>query len=538
MVSIKFNSRRSEVYAKGGMVASSQPLATAAGLKILEKGGNAADAAVATAAALNVTEPTSTGIGGDAFALYYSVDQGRVEGINGSGRAPANLSIEKLRELGIEDLHPYSVHTITVPGAAACWVDTVERWGTMELKEVLEPAINLAEQGFPVAPITSLAWARGAMNQLKGPNAGELLLNGRPPRAGEIMRNPNLARTFRELAENGKDGFYEGWVAEAIVERISQEGGLMTLDDLKNHRSTFDDPISVNYRGIDIYEIPPNGQGITALIGLNILENFDVSSMAHNSVEHLHVLIEAMRLAFADTRWYVADPEVVDVPINELISKDYAKERAQLISMERATADVQKGSPVTSSDTVYFSVADRYGNACSFINSNYMGFGTGKIPKGTGFTLQNRGHNFSLDPNHPNALAPNKRPYHTIIPGMATKDGELYASFGVMGGFMQPQGHVQVISNMIDFGMNAQEALDAPRFCIMDGTANGIIALEDGIAIETMAGLAAMGHMIRPMVGTGRAIFGRGQIIRRDPQSGVLEGGSDPRADGLAMGLI
>lgn len=538
MVSIKFNSRRSEVYGTGGMVASSQPLATAAGLKILERGGNAADAAVATAAALNVTEPTSTGIGGDAFALFYSADGQTVEGINGSGRAPAGLSIDRLEEMGITQLDPYSIHTVTVPGAAACWVDTVERWGTMELKEILEPAIKLAEDGFPVAPITALAWARGAMAQLKGPNANELLINGRPPRPGELMKNQNLASTFKELAENGKDGFYSGRIAEAIVERVEAEGGYMTLEDLQNHRSTFDNPIYVDYRGVRVYEIPPNGQGITALIALNILENFDVSELNHNSSQHLHILIESMRLAFADTRWYVADPEVVDVPVDELISKAYAKSRAGLISTEKASIDVMKGNPVSSSDTVYFSVVDKEGNACSFINSNYMGFGTGKIPKGTGFTLQNRGHNFSLDPNHPNALAPNKRPYHTIIPGMATKDGELYASFGVMGGFMQPQGHVQVISNMVDFGMTTQEALDAARFCIMDGTANGVVALEDGISLETMAQLAAMGHPIRPMVGTGRAIFGRGQIIRRDPTSGVLEGGSDPRADGLAMALI
>ncbi len=538
MVSVNFNSRRSEVFATGGMVASSQPLATAAGLKILEKGGNAADAAVATAAALNVTEPTSTGIGGDAFALFFDNNKKKVEGINGSGRSPKALSLEKLHEMGITKLNPFSVHTITVPGAAACWVDTIERWGTMEMKEILEPAIQLAENGFPVAPLTARAWARGANNQLTGPNAEELLLNGRAPKAGEIMKNPNLANTFRELAENGKDGFYKGRIAEAIVERIQQEGGLMELEDLESHRSTFDNPISVNYRGVDVYEIPPNGQGITALIGLNILENIEISQFEHNSTKHLHVLIEAMRLAFADTRWYVADPEVVEVPIKELISKEYAKQRAGLIDMEKAQASIEKGTPVTSSDTVYFSVVDKDGNACSFINSNYMGFGTGKVPKGTGFTLQNRGHNFSLNPNHPNALAPNKRPYHTIIPGMALKDGELYASFGVMGGFMQPQGHVQVISNMVDFGMGAQEALDAPRFCIMDGTANGVIALEQGIDLETMANLASMGHPIRPMVGFSRAIFGRGQIIRRNPETGVLEGGSDPRADGLAMGLI
>ncbi len=533
-----FNSRRSPVYSTKGMVASSQPLATAAGLKILAAGGNAADAAVATAAALNVTEPTSTGIGGDCFALFYDAKRKKVEGLNGSGRAPADLSIEKLNELGITELHPFSIHTITVPGAAAGWVDTVERWGTMEMEEVLKPAIDLAENGFPVCPITSFFWDRGARSQLTGPNAKALLIDGRAPRVGELMKNPYLAQTFRELAEHGKAGFYEGRIAQAIVERVQSEGGFMSLDDLKNHRSTFDEPISVNYRGVKVFEIPPNGQGITALIALNILEEFDLHEMGHNSLDYLHHHIEAMRLAFADTRWYVADPELTDVPVKQLISKRYAKSRAALIDPHTATVDVQKGSPFTSSDTVYFSVVDEEGNACSFINSNYMGFGTGKIPKGTGFTLQNRGHNFSLDPDHPNALAPNKRPYHTIIPGMATQDGELYASFGVMGGFMQPQGHVQVIANMVDFGMDPQEALDVPRYCLTDGTSNSVVALEEGISLNVMSHLAGKGHQVRPMTDYWRSIFGRGQIIKRNPENGVLIGGSDPRADGLAMTIL
>ena len=534
---MKFNSYRSPVYSKNGMVASSQPLASEAGLRILQLGGNAADAAVAVAAALNVTEPTSTGIGGDCFCLFFDNQKKEVFGLNASGRAPAGLSLDKLNELGINDaLPPLSVHTITVPGAAAGWVDTIQKFGSMNLKEVLLPAISLAEEGFPVAPLTARSWQRGIKQLRMGPNANEMLLNGEAPKEGEIMKNPTLGKTFRDLAERGKEGFYEGRIAEAIVELIQSFNGFMTVDDLKNHYNTYDKPISVNYRGVDIYEIPPNGQGITALIALNILEGFDVANMNHSSTEHLHTLIEAMRIAFADTRWYVADPDVVDVPISELLSKQYASERRKIIDANKATIDSERGSPVSSSDTVYFSVVDGEGNACSFINSNYMGFGTGLIPKGCGFTLQNRGANFSLQHNHPNVIAPNKRPYHTIIPGMATRDGELYASFGVMGGFNQPQGHVQVMSNMIDFGMNPQQALDAPRFSIRDGTSKGDVALEEGIPISVMSNLSQMGHKIVPTSGLARMIFGRGQIIMRNPKSGVLCGGTSPRADGIVLG--
>ncbi|MHA1396430.1 MAG: gamma-glutamyltransferase [Candidatus Heimdallarchaeaceae archaeon] len=518
------------------MVASSQPLASEAGIRILQQGGNAADAAVAVAAALNVTEPTSTGIGGDCFCLFFDNSTKKVHGINASGRAPAALSIDFLKEKGVTDsLPPYSVHTITVPGAAAGWADTIEKFGTMSLSEILTPALELAEEGFPVAPLTARSWERGVYQLKLGPNSEELLINGRAPKAGEIMKNPTLANTFRILAKEGKNGFYEGRIAKAIIELIQSKGGVMTEEDLKNHSNTFDKPISINYRGIDIYEIPPNGQGITALIALNILEGFDISSMKHSSVEHLHLLIESMRIAFADSRWYVTDPNFVDIPIEALLSKEYAEKRRKLINPSKASFDIQKGSPSTSSDTVYFSVVDGDGNACSFINSNYMGFGTGLIPKGCGFTLQNRGKNFSLNPEHPNALVPNKRPYHTIIPGMATKDGELYASFGVMGGFMQPQGHVQVLSNMIDFGMNPQQALNAPRFCIMDGTSGGKVALEEGISVETMSKLSRMGHEVVPTSGFARMIFGRGQIIKRSPKSGVLCGGTSPRADGIVI---
>jgi gamma-glutamyltranspeptidase/glutathione hydrolase len=536
-MSLSFNSYRAPIYSKRGIVASSQPLASEVGLRILQEGGNAADAAVAVAAALNVTEPCSTGIGGDCFCLFFENKKKKVFGLNASGRAPAELNVEKLAEKGIIGfLPPFSVHTITVPGAAAGWVDTLEKFGTKTLKEVLKPAIELAEEGFPVAPMTALAWNRGVKQLRTGPNANEMLLNGEAPKEGEIMKIPTLAQTFRELAEHGKSGFYEGRIAQAIVDLIQSKGGFMSIDDLKNHYNTFDEPISTDYRGIEIYEIPPNGQGIAALIALNLLEEFDIARMQHSSVNHLHVMIEAMRIAFADTQWYVADPEKTAVPIRELISKKYASERRKLIDVTKASVDIQKGSPLNNSETVYFSVVDGEGNACSFINSNYMGFGTGLIPKGCGFTLQNRGANFSLEAGHPNMLEPNKRPYHTIIPGMATKNKELFASFGVMGGFNQPQGHIQVLINMIDFRLNPQEALNAPRFCIRDGTSGGKVALEEGIPVSVMSTLSAMGHEIVPTSGLARAIFGRGQIITRNPKNGVLCGGSSPRADGLAIG--
>jgi len=532
-----FNSRRSPVYGTNGMVASSQPLASMTGIEILKKGGNAADAAVATAAALNMTEPTSTGIGGDCFCLFFDASSKKVEGINGSGRAPSGLTLEYLESIGITgSLPPFSVHTVTVPGAAAGWIDTIERLGTMTLEEVLAPAIDLGEKGFPVSPITARAWERGIPQLKNGPHYDELLIEGRAPRAGEIMKNKNLSETFRKLAEHGKSGFYEGKIAEEIVRVLSDMGGTMALEDLKNHNSTFPDPIKTNYKGLDVYEIPPNGQGITALLALNIVEEYDFTGIEHGSSRHLHILIEAMRLAFSDTRWYVADPNVVDVPINQLLSKDYASERRKLLDHEKASVDVVKGSPAAGSDTVYFCVVDGEGNACSFINSNYRGFGTGIIPEGTGFTLQNRGANFSLDPEHPNRLQPDKRPYHTIIPGMALKAGELFAPFGVMGGFMQPQGHLQVIVNMIDYGMNPQHALDAPRFCILDGRSGGKVYLEKPISIDTMSQLATMGHDVVPVSGSRRIIFGKGQIINRNPDTGVLTAGSDPRSDGCAIG--
>lgn len=523
------------------MVATSQPLATQAGLQMLQQGGNAVDAAVAAAAVLNVTEPTSCGIGGDMFALLYLNDSQQVVGINGSGRAPAQLTLEQVRNDGLKgpalpSLHP---HTATVPGAIAGMLDLLDRHGSLERSEVFRPAIELAEDGFPVAPLTAYFWGRGVRQLQSGPYGTEMLLDGQAPKAGQLMRNPTLGRTFRTIVEEGRAGFYDGRVANAIVDLLGSMGGFLSLDDLRNHRSEWVEPISVDYKGTTVWEIPPNGQGLTALLGLNLLEGTDFSQVRHLSTEYFHLLIEALRIAFADTRYYVADPAVVDVPVEELLSKSYASKRRSLLLPDRHNPELTHGTPTANSDTVYFCTADAEGNACSFIYSNYMGFGTGLIPEGCGFTLQNRGANFSLDPSHPNVLAPNKRPYHTIIPGMATVTDtqDLYCAFGVMGGFMQPQGHVQVMLDMLEYDLGPQETLDLPRFCLTDGTAGGEVALEDGIPLQVMAELARMGHKVVPTVGHARAIFGRGQIIRKHPESGTWWAGSDPRADGLALGF-
>jgi gamma-glutamyltranspeptidase/glutathione hydrolase len=563
-----FPSRRSPVFGRGGMVASSQPLATASGLEILSLGGNAADAAVATAAALNVTEPTSTGIGGDMFALFYEASIGAITALNGSGRAPAALTLERLRKEGVDEIPPFHPYTVTVPGACAGWCDLLERHGTLDLSDILAPAIRLAESGFPVAPITSYFWRRAAERRLKESlNGREMTLDGRGPNPGELFRNPGLARTLKTIAAGGKKAYYAGEIAEAIASTVQQAGGCLTVDDLAAHTSTWDEPIFTTYGGLRLWECPPNGQGITALLALNILEGFDLPSDPLSS-DRLHLEIEALRLAFADTRWYVADTgvrslqildfrnqEISDSLYAALLSKEYAAERRKLIDPKKATLDQKRGSPVAGSDTVYFCVVDKFGNACSFINSNYMGFGTGIVPHGWGFTLQNRGHNFSLEEGHPNVLAPGKRPYHTIIPAMITRVGDqglgnqaslspnpllpdsLFAAFGVMGGFMQPQGHLQVFLALAH-GLDPQSALDLPRFCIADGTSGGTVALEAGIPRAVMADLVRRGHQVQKVNGWERALFGRGQIILREPATGVLAAGSDPRADGCAMTLV
>ena len=537
---LSFQSNRSPVLSLRGMVASSQPLATEAGLKILRQGGNAADAAVATAAALNVTEPNMTGIGGDVFSLYYEARTGAVTALNGSGRTPKGLTIERLARDGIYDEIPLNhAHSITVPGACAGWFDLIARHGRKAMGEILTPAIELAEEGFPIAPITARLWTASLGPVRRSPGGAAFMIDGRGPRAGEVFRNPGLAGTFRRIAEGGVKAFYEGEIAEAISALAQEHGGTLCEEDLAQHESTWDQPISTVYRGLRLWECPPNGQGLAALLALNIMRGMSLGDQDPLGAQRFHYMIEAMRLAFEDTRWYVSDPRhatTPQIPLEELLSEDYANRRRKLIDPDHANPDPKRGAPNASSDTVYLCCVDDDGNACSFINSNYMAFGSGLAPDGLGFTLQNRAQQMCLDPAHPNAVAPGKRPYHTIIPALLTResDGSLYGPMGVMGGFMQPQGHLQVTVAMADDDCDPQAALDRPRFGLMAGRGAGTVSLESGLPQETKSALSAMGHMIENVEGLERIQFGRGQIIRRD-LDGVLWGGSDPRADGCAM---
>jgi gamma-glutamyltranspeptidase/glutathione hydrolase len=561
---LNFNSRRSVVYGTHGIVASSQPLACEAGLEILRKGGNAADAAVATAVALNVTEPCSCGIGGDCFILYYDNKTKKVSSLNGSGRSPQALTLEKIREMGItgKSLPLDNLNSVTVPGAVDAFIDTLHLFGSgkVSLSDVFNPAIRLAEEGYPVSQIVAYSWKRSE-NLLKqsSDNGNDMLRNGKAPKPGEIMKMPNLAKTFREIVDKGRDGFYKGYVAQAIVELIQSKGGLMTLEDLSSHKSTSVQPISILYdtnnnQRVRIWECPPNGQGIVALMALGILEQMQkqnqiprLETLNHNSSEYLHALIEALRLAFSDGCYFVTDPDIEHIPIEELLSSTYLAKRAQTFHSKSANTNLPHGNPVNSSDTVYFSVTDSEGNACSFIFSNYTAFGSGAIPKNCGFTLQNRGCGFSLEEGHPNCIAGGKRAYHTIIPSMITyENGDLLASYGVMGAFMQPQGHLQILCNLLHHKMDVQSALDAPRFCIgpnvPDGTrenASSEISLEDGIGEQVIEELKLLGHHVKLITGHNRAIFGRGQIIVKVPNDEnrlVWAAGSDPRADGHAAG--
>ena len=521
-----------------GMVATTEPLATAAGIGILASGGNAADAAIATAAALAVVEPNNTGLGGDCFALYRDAGTEEITALNGSGRAPQRLSIGTLARQGLaEGWPPDHALTITVPGACAGWFDLHARHASRPMDELLEPAIRLAEEGFPVAPFNSRLWALGVATQLgRSPGGRELMIDGRAPRPGERFRNPTLARSLRLLARDGREAFYAGELGERIVSAVRAQGGVLEMSDLESHQSSWETAISTEYRGLRVWECPPNGQGIASLLALNLLRNVDLAGQDPLGAERLHWLIEAMRLAFADARHHVADPTRQRVPTEALLSDAYAKERLAEIDPRHANPDIRFGRPFAASDTVYFCCVDQEGNACSFINSNYMAFGTGIVPEGTGFSLQNRGFGFSLDPRHPNALEPGKRPYHTIIPGLITResDGSLWGPFGVMGGYMQPQGHLQVVVAVADDGLDPQAALDRPRFNITDGTANGDIKLEPGIPSRTLQRLEEMGHPIRSSSGFAQVLFGRGQMIRRE-SDGVLWGGTDPRADGCVM---
>ena len=530
---MRFDSRRSPVLATRGMVATSQPLAAMAGLQMLMTGGNAVDGAVAAAAALNVVEPMSTGIGGDLFALVWNAEDKSIRALNASGRAPAAADLEELRSQGHTHISSLSPHAVTVPGCVDGWHTLIEECGTMPLPQVLSPAIGYAMNGYPVSPIIASGFAAGLPKLTRFPSGNELLLEGRAPRVGEVQRLPELGRSLAAIAEGGRDAFYFGEPARRISAYVQERGGCMAEEDFANHQSTWDEPISTTYRDVTCWECPPNGQGVNALMALNVAEGFDLAGMGFQSTATYHHLIESMRLAFADGFRYVADPRRVEVPTEAMLSKERAGRRRALISSNQAMAGVSFDISMGGSDTVYVTCVDARGNGCSLINSLFHGFGTGLVAPGTGIALQNRGSNFSLDPDHPNALAPGKRPFHTIIPGMVTRGGELWLSYGVMGGFHQAQGHLQVMANMVDFGLNPQEALDARRFNVnLDDTTT----LEQDVPLEVIGGLRSMGHRITPESGAAGVFFGGGQIIQRDSESGVLTGGSDPRKDGCAVG--
>jgi gamma-glutamyltranspeptidase/glutathione hydrolase len=530
-----FDSRRSTVLAKNGMVATSQPLAAMAGLRVMMQGGNAVDAAVASAAVLNVVEPVSTGVGGDMFALVWNNKEKTVRAINGSGRAPAAASLESLTSQGHTQIPEIGVHSITVPGAVHGWETLLEACGTMPLSELLKPAIHYAEEGFPVSDIISFQWSNQLEKLARLPSGQEWLLDGHTPAHGEVMRVPTLGRTLRTIAEGGAEAFYEGEIGQKMAAFVQEQGGWLSTEDLAGHTSDWEEPISTDYRGVTCWECPPNGQGVAALEALNIAEGFEISGMGAQSADAYHHLIESMRLAFADSQRYVADPRKAQVPTGQLASKSYAQTRRALIDPQRAMVSAPYGDVGRGSDTVYISTVDGEGNACSFIYSIFVNFGTGMVVPGTGIVLHNRGALFSLEPDHPNALAPNKRPYHTIIPALATVDEELYLCYGVMGGFMQPQGHLQVISNLVDFGMDPQEALNALRFLVTQDS----VALEEGIPAEVVAELARRGHRTSIVQGYQQRImagFGGAQLIQRDRETGVLRGASEPRKDGCAVG--
>ena len=533
----KFASR-SEVIGQNGMVATSHPLATQIGLDILKQGGTAIDAAIAANIALGLMEPTGNGIGGDLFAIVWDAKTKKLHGLNASGPAPKNLSIEYFIENGLNKIPPYGPLPVTVPGAVDGWVKLHEKFGKLKFKSLFEPTIEYAKKGFPVTELIAYYLDRSIERFEDYPNFKEVWMkDGKMPAKGEIFKNPQLAETLEIIAEKGRDGFYEGHIANTMADFIQSQGGFLTYEDISSFHSEWTPPVSSNYRGYDVWELPPNGQGIAALQILNILENYDIQKMGLFSSEYIHLFTEAKKLAFADRAKYYADPNFSKIPVKQLISKSYANDRLKLINPEKASKSDQAGV-LESGDTIYLTVADQYGNMISLIQSNYRGMGSGMVPPGLGFMLQDRGELFSLDKNHKNALEGGKRPFHTIIPAFVTKDGKPFMSFGVMGGATQPQAHAQIIVNMIDFGLNLQEAGDAPRI-VHSGSSQptdevmkngGTLSLETGFGKEIEKDLSSMGHTIKYQKG----IFGGYQAIMF--KDGVYYGASETRKDGQAAG--
>jgi gamma-glutamyltranspeptidase/glutathione hydrolase len=533
---------RSEVIGTQGMVATSQPLATQVGLDILKAGGSAVDAAIAANAMLGLVEPTGCGIGGDLFAIVWDAEKGELTGLNASGRSPQSLTLQKIRDRGLTSIPYLGVFPVSVPGAVDGWFELHARYGRLPMSELLQPAIDYAENGFPVSEVIADAWAGGAENRKEFAGVKEIYMpGGEAPKTGDIFRNPNLANSYRMIAEGGRDAFYEGDIAKKIDAYMAEQGGFLSYDDLAQHKSEWVTPLSTNYRGYDVYELPPNGQGIVALQMLNILEGYDLRSMGFGSAQYLHTLIEAKKIAYEDRAKFYADPDFYNAPLDTLLSKEYAAERRKLIAEDEAAKNYPPGDvKLETGDTIYMTVADKDGNIISLIQSNYGGLGSGMTPADLGFQLQNRGALFSLEEGHANVYEPGKRPFHTIIPAFATKDGKPWLSFGVMGGSMQPQAHAQIIINLIDFDMNLQEAGDAARARHSGSsqptdekmTDGGTVYLESGIPESVREELRGMGHN----VATDRTDYGGYQAILRNDAQGVYYGASESRKDGQAAG--
>jgi len=531
---------RSEVIAQHGMAATSQPLATQVALDILKKGGNAIDAAIAANAVLGLVEPTGNGIGGDLFAIIWDAKTEKLYGLNASGRSPYDLKLKYFKRNGHDKIPAYGPLPVSVPGAVDGWFEMHEKFGSMGMQDILQPAIDYANDGFPVSELIAWYMEKGAGNLQRFPGFKEVYMpNGRTPKKGEIFKNPGLASTLDKIAKGGRDAFYKGPVAKTIADYIQQLGGFLSEKDLGDHTSDWIDPVSVNYRGYDVWELPPNGQGIAALQMLTILEGYDIKGMGFGSKEYIHTFTEAKKLAFEDRAKFYADMDFYKTPVDRLISEQYAAERRELINENRAGRSYPAGN-LKDGDTIYMTVADKDGNMVSLIQSNFRGMGSGMTPPGLGFILQDRGELFSLEEGHANVYAPHKRPFHTIIPAFITKDGKPWVSFGLMGGATQPQGHAQIVINLVDFGMNLQEAGDAPRI-LHNGssqptgeqmTDGGVLQLETGIDYGVIRELIKMGHKISFNVGS----YGGYQAIMWDEVNKVYFGASESRKDGQAAG--
>ncbi len=532
---------RSEVIAQHGMACTSQPLATQVALDILKKGGNAIDAAIAANAVLGLVEPTGNGIGGDIFVMVWDAKSRKLYGLNGSGRSPYDLTLDYFIEKGYKKIPPTGPLPVSVPGCVDGWFTLHERFGRLPMKEILAPAIGYARNGFPVSELIAYYWRSNSRSLQKFPGFSDIYMpGGKAPAKGEIFKNPYLANTLEALANEGRDAFYKGEIARKIVDYVREQGGFLSMRDFEMHHSDWVEPISTNYRGYDIWELPPNGQGTAALQILNILETYDIGSMGFGSTDYIHTFLEAKKLAFEDRAKFYSDPDFNKQPTEWLISKEYALQRKQLIDPERAAKSYPAGA-IETGNTIYMTTADSDGNMVSLIQSNYRGMGSGMTPGKLGFVLQDRGEMFSLEPGHMNVYEPHKRPFHTIIPGFITKDGEPFVSFGVMGGAMQPQGHAQIVVNLVDFGMNLQEAGDAPRI-YHDGsseptgevmTDGGTVYLESGIPYETIRELMKKGHQIAFDLGS----YGGYQAIKYDSKNQVWYGASESRKDGQASGF-